>query len=69
MSHPVDIYVGKQLKRIRILRNFTQTDVALGLKISSQHVQKYELGNRISASQPFELSHILNVAPAFSLRG
>ena len=70
MSHPVDIHVGQQLKRMRILRNLTQTDVAQGLKISFQQVQKYELGrNRISASRLFELSHILNVPPAFFFKG
>ena len=70
MSHPVDIHVGQQLKRMRILRNLTQTDVAQGFKISFQQVQKYELGrNRISASRLFELSHILNVPPAFFFEG
>ena len=70
MSHPVDIHVGQQLKRMRILRNLTQTDVAQGLKISFQQVQKYELGrNRISASRLFELSHSLNVPPAFFFEG
>ena len=70
MSHPVDIHVGQQLKRMRILRNLTQTDVAQGLKISFQQVQKYELGrNRISASRLFELSHVLNVPPAFFFEG
>ena len=70
MSHPVDIHVGQQLKRMRILRNLTQTDVAQGLKISFQQVQKYELGrNRISASRLFELSHIQNVPPAFFFEG
>ena len=70
MSHPVDIHVGQQLKRMRILRNLTQTDVAQGLKISFQQVQKYELGrNRISASRLFELSHILKVPPAFFFEG
>ena len=70
MSHPVDIHVGQQLKRMRILRNLTQTDVAQGLKISFQQVQKYELGrNRISASRLFELSHILTVPPAFFFEG
>ena len=70
MSHPVDIHVGQQLKRMRILRNLTQTDVAQGLKISFQQVQKYELGrNRISASRLFELSHILNVPPGFFFEG
>ena len=70
MSHPVDIHVGQQLKRMRILRSLTQTEVAQGLKISFQQVQKYELGrNRISASRLFDLSHILNVPPAFFFEG
>jgi transcriptional regulator with XRE-family HTH domain len=43
MSHPVDIHVGQQLKRMRILRNLTQTDVAQGLKISFQQVQNTNL--------------------------
>lgn len=70
MSHPLNIHVGKQLKRMRILRKFTQTDVAQGLKISFQQVQIYELGrNRVSVSLLFEWSHILNVAPAFFFEG
>jgi transcriptional regulator with XRE-family HTH domain len=55
---------------MRILRKFTQTDVAQGLKISFQQVQIYELGrNRVSVSLLFEWSHILNVAPAFFFEG
>jgi transcriptional regulator with XRE-family HTH domain len=70
MSHPVDIHVGQRLKQLRILRGMTQTDVADGLNISFQQVQKYELGrNRISASKLFELSHILKVAPSYFFDG
>ena len=70
MSHPVDIHVGKKLKHLRVLRGLTQTDVANGLKISFQQVQKYELGkNRISASRLFELSNILDVPPSFFFDG
>ncbi len=70
MSHPVDIHVGQKLKQLRILRGMTQTDVAEGLNISFQQVQKYELGrNRISASKLFELSHILKVPPAHFFEG
>ena len=55
---------------MRILRKFTQTDVAQGLKISFQQVQIYELGrNRVSVSLLFEWSHILNVALAFFFEG
>lgn len=70
MSHPVDIHVGKRLKQMRVLRGMTQTEVAQGLDISFQQVQKYELGrNRISASKLFELSRILKVAPAYFFDG
>lgn len=70
MSHPVDTHVGQKLKQLRILRGMTQTDVADGLNISFQQVQKYELGrNRISASKLFELSHILMVPPAYFFDG
>lgn len=70
MSHPVDIHVGKKLKQLRVLRGMTQTEVAQGLNISFQQVQKYELGrNRISASKLFEISRILKVAPAYFFEG
>lgn len=70
MSHPVDIHVGKKLKHLRVLRGMTQTDVANGLNISFQQVQKYELGrNRISASRLFELSNILDVPPSYFFEG
>ncbi|HBV54861.1 MAG TPA: XRE family transcriptional regulator [Rhodobacteraceae bacterium] len=64
MSHPVDVHVGKKLKEFRLLRGMTQTEVAEGLGISFQQVQKYELGrNRISASKLFEVSRILAIEP------
>lgn len=70
MSHPVDIHVGKKLKQLRVLRGMTQTEVATGLNISFQQVQKYELGrNRISASKLFEISRILKVAPSYFFEG
>lgn len=70
MSHPVDVHVGKKLKQLRVLRGLTQTDVANGLEISFQQVQKYELGrNRISASKLFEISNILDVPPAYFFDG
>ncbi|CUH66357.1 putative transcriptional regulator [Thalassovita gelatinovora] len=70
MSHPVDIHVGKKLKNLRVLRGLTQTDVAKGLSISFQQVQKYELGrNRISASKLFEIANILNVPPSYFFDG
>jgi len=70
MTHPVDTHVGTKLKNLRILRGLTQTDVANGLNISFQQVQKYERGrNRISASKLFEVSRILDVPPSHFFDG
>lgn len=70
MSHPVDAHVGRKLKELRLMRGKTQTEVAEGLGISFQQVQKYELGrNRVSASKLFEMSRILGVEPAYFFEG
>lgn len=70
MTHPVDIHAGKKLKELRVLRGKTQTDIANGLNISFQQIQKYELGrNRISASKLYEIANILNVPPAYFFEG
>lgn len=70
MSHPVDIHVGKKLKELRQLRSLTQTDIAQGLGISFQQIQKYELGrNRISASRLYELAHLLDVETSYFFAG
>lgn len=70
MPHPVDIHVGHKLKQLRVLRGMTQTEVAQGLEISFQQVQKYELGrNRISASKLFEISRILKVPTSYFFDG
>lgn len=68
--HPVDQHVGKRLKNLRVLRGKTQTNVADGLNISFQQVQKYELGrNRISASKLYEIAGILGVPTAYFFEG
>lgn len=70
MTHPVDTHVGHRLRALRTLRGLTQQDVAQGLGISFQQVQKYELGrNRISASKLFDIAKILNVPPAHFFDG
>lgn len=70
MTHPVDTHVGNRLRTLRTMRGLTQADVAQGLDISFQQVQKYELGrNRISASKIYDIANILNVPPAYFFEG
>jgi len=64
MAHPIDIEVGKRLKKFRRALHLSQTDVAKKLGISFQQVQKYEIGtNRLAASRLFELCQIFGVTP------
>jgi len=70
MVHPVDAYVGKKIREARLVRGFTQTDVAKGLGLSFQQLQKYETGyNRVSASKLFEISQLMKVTPSFFFKG
>jgi len=62
IPNPVDIEVGKNLKKRRIFLGLSQTELANMLDISFQQVQKYEKGtNRISASRLVNLSNVLDV--------
>ncbi|WP_421896406.1 helix-turn-helix domain-containing protein [Marinoscillum sp.] len=61
-ANPIDIEVGKKLRIIRRLRNFSQPALAEEVGISFQQIQKYENGkNRISASRLYSFSQILEV--------
>lgn len=58
--HAVDILVGNNLRRVRLLRGISQTALAKGIGITFQQVQKYEKGaNRVSASKLWEISRFL----------
>lgn len=70
MAHPVDVHVGKQIKRMRALRRMSQTDLAQSLNTSFQRIQKYEIGsNRVSASLLHRLSGIFGVSPCYFFAG
>jgi transcriptional regulator with XRE-family HTH domain len=56
---PVDIYVGKRLKKIRKSLGVSQDELGSLVGVTSQQIQKYETGyNRISASRLYEFSQI-----------
>lgn len=57
-----DIEIGFRIRKMREKRGLTQVDVAEGLHITYQQVQKYELGkNKIPASRLSKLAKILEV--------
>jgi transcriptional regulator with XRE-family HTH domain len=70
MPHPVDIHVGKQVRKLRLILGVTQVELAAQLDLSFQQVQKYETGaNRLSASRMFEISEILGVETSAFFEG
>lgn len=69
-SHPVDVEVGRRLRDLRSLRGISQEELARGLGVAFQQVQKYERGlNRIGASRLVEIAHILGVPASDFLSG
>ena len=51
-THPVDIYVGKQIWKFRIITNMNQRELAEKIVVGTQQIQKYEEGQtRVSVSR------------------
>lgn len=64
--HPVDVHVGWRLRQIRMERGLTFEALAAEANLSVRQLQKYEIGNnRISASQLWEFSLVLDVPVAY----
>lgn len=70
MSHPVDIHVGKRIRHRRWMLGTTQQQLADGVGIKFQQIQKYETGtNRVSASRLWDIASQLDVPVAFFFEG
>ena len=68
--NPIDKHVGGRIRMRRLMLDMSQTDVADGLGLTFQQVQKYEKGsNRVSASRLQQLSKILQVPVPFFFEG
>jgi transcriptional regulator with XRE-family HTH domain len=67
---PTDKHVGSRVRMRRLMLNKSQTEIADGLGLTFQQVQKYENGSsRISASRLQQLCRILEVPVAFFFEG
>ncbi len=63
-----DIELGERLRTARILKKMTQKDVASGLGVSFQQIQKYEKGeNRVSAVRLVQYCHLFEKPYGFFL--
>lgn len=66
----LDRHIGLRLKMRRILRNFSQDELAQNLGITFQQIQKYERAmNRISAARLYEIAKILSVPLTYFYEG
>jgi transcriptional regulator with XRE-family HTH domain len=62
----IDQQVGSRVRMRRLMLKLSQTDLADGLGLSFQQVQKYEKGmNRIGAGRLQQIAHILQVPVTF----
>lgn len=62
LGNPVDVHVGRRIRTRRLVRGWTQDELAKSVDLSFQQVQKYERGsNRVSAGRLYELSKALDV--------
>ena len=68
--NPTDRHVGARVRMRRLMLDMTQTDLADGLGLTFQQVQKYEKGaNRIGASRLQHIADILQVPISFFFDG
>ena len=59
----IDIFIGQQLKSLRLTLGISQQALAREAGISTQQIQKYEKAlNRISASRLYDFAHIFQVS-------
>jgi len=68
--HPVDLHVGSAIRVRRKAMRISQSDLADGLGVSFQQVQKYERGtNRVSASRLYDIGACLGVSVDYFFEG
>jgi transcriptional regulator with XRE-family HTH domain len=61
-AHSADSHVGRQVALLRLQFRMTQVQLAKGIGISIQQLQKYESAkNRVSASMLFEIATFFNL--------
>jgi transcriptional regulator with XRE-family HTH domain len=67
---PVDFYVGEQIRVRRLSLGRTQQDVARAVGVTSQTLQKYEMGtHRISAARLKSIAETLGVSVGSFFQG
>lgn len=64
--HPIDVHAGARLRERRMICGMSQVELANGVGLTFQQVQKYEKGaNRMGASRLAQFADILSVPVSF----
>ena len=62
MVHEINVYLGKRLRRRRLLLGLSQNALAVAVGVRFQQIQKYECAaNSMSAARLWQLSEALDV--------
>ena len=67
---PEDVEIGRKIRALRLERGLSQSDLAKGIGLTFQQVQKYEKGaNRVSAGRLQQIADFLKVSVMFFFGG
>jgi len=70
LPHHVDVHIGRKLRKARLSRGLTQTDLGNSVGVTFQQIQKYEKGgNRIGGSRLWMFSEVLKISIDFFYEG
>ncbi len=70
MTNEIDMHLGRRLRQRRRLLGYTQDQVATGVGVRFQQIQKYECGsNRISAARLWRLARVLEAPVEYFFDG
>ena len=65
-----DVEIGRKIRALRLERGLSQSDLAKGIGLTFQQVQKYAKGaNRVSAGRLQRIADLLNVPVTFFFSG
>jgi len=65
-----DVEIGRKIRALRLERGLSQTNLADGIGLTFQQVQKYEKGtNRVSAGRLQKIADLLNIPVTFFYGG
>jgi transcriptional regulator with XRE-family HTH domain len=69
-SENLDVALGQRIRRLRLIRNMSQNDLARHLGMTFQQIQKYEMGrNRISVGSMVMIAQALDTSVALLMHG